>query len=64
MPSTANGNVKVKVKVKILPLTFEGQAEDSCLSRKSIEKTITGDLVATTLGQMLSAVGQISGSAG
>ncbi len=42
--------------VKLLPLAFEGQAEGSKLGRMSIDKTICGDLVATTKGQMLSAM--------
>ena len=50
--------------VKLLPLTFEGQAEGSKLGRLSIDKTISGDLVATTKGQMLSAMTGIKDSAG
>ncbi len=46
------------------PLPFEGQPEGSPLGRRSIDKQITGDLVATTRGQMLSAVGTVKGSAG
>ena len=50
--------------VKLLPLAFEGQAEGSKLGRMSIDKTISGDLVATTKGQMLSAMTEVKGSAG
>jgi hypothetical protein len=50
--------------VKLLPLVFEGQAEGSKLGRMSIDKTISGDLVATTKGQMLSAMTEVKGSAG
>lgn len=50
--------------VKLLPLAFEGQEEGSKLGRMSIDKTISGDLVATTKGQMLSAMTEIRGSAG
>lgn len=60
MTQTAKGSFEVT----ILPLAFEGQAEASKLSRMSITKTISGDLVATTQGQMLSAIGQVAGSAG
>jgi hypothetical protein len=50
--------------VKLLPLTFEGEPEGSKIGRMSIDKTIAGDLVATTKGQMLSAMSEIKGSAG
>ena len=50
--------------VKLLPLTVEGQPEGSKLGRMSIDKTISGDLIATTQGQMLSALTEVKGSAG
>jgi hypothetical protein len=50
--------------VKLLPLIFEGQPEGSKLGRMAIDKSITGDLVATTQGQMLSAMAEVPGSAG
>ncbi len=50
--------------VKLLPLDFEGLTEGAKLGRRSINKTTTGDLVATTFGQMLSAGTDVSGSAG
>ena len=50
--------------VKLSPLAFEGQADGSKLGRMSIDKTISGDLVATTRGQMLSAMTDVKGSAG
>ncbi len=50
--------------VTMQPLPFEGQPEGSTLGRRSIDKQITGDLVATTQGQMLSAFGTVPGSAG
>lgn len=50
--------------VKLAPLAFEGQPEGSKLGRLSIDKQITGDLVATTAGQMLSAMTETKGSAG
>ncbi len=37
-------------KVQLLPLTFEGLSEGSKIGRMSIDKTISGDLVATTQG--------------
>jgi hypothetical protein len=50
--------------VKMLPLAIEGQSVASKLGRMSIDKTISGDLVATTAGQMLSAMTDVKGSAG
>ena len=50
--------------VKLLPLAVEGQADNSKIGRMSIDKTISGDLVATTKGQMLSAMTEVKGSAG
>jgi hypothetical protein len=50
--------------VQLQPLPFEGQAEGSSLGRMSISKTLSGDLVASSQGQMLSAGGTVTGSAG
>ena len=50
--------------VKLSPLPVEGQAEDSKLGRMSIDKEISGDLLAATKGQMLSAMTGTKGSAG
>jgi Protein of unknown function (DUF3224) len=50
--------------VKMSPLPIEGQADGSKLGRMSIDKTISGDLVASTAGQMLSAMTDVKGSAG
>jgi hypothetical protein len=55
---------KGEFTVKLQALAFEGQPEASKLGRMSIDKEITGDLVATTKGQMLSAFGEVKGSAG
>ncbi|MCC6989105.1 MAG: DUF3224 domain-containing protein [Acidobacteria bacterium] len=60
MPHTARGTFTVTLQ----PLVFEGQPDGSPLGRRSIDKQITGDLVATTRGQMLSAGGTVKGSAG
>lgn len=51
-------------EVKLAPLALEGQPANSKLGRMSIDKRITGDLVATTAGQMLSAMTDTQGSAG
>jgi Protein of unknown function (DUF3224) len=64
MTQTATGSFAVKLQ----PLTFEGTdpAADAGakLARMSIDKQISGDLVATTKGQMLSAMTSTKGSAG
>ncbi|GJM21439.1 MAG: hypothetical protein DHS20C15_13540 [Planctomycetota bacterium] len=51
-------------EVQLAPMSFEAQPEGSALGRMSIDKQITGDLVATTQGQMLSARTDTQGSAG
>lgn len=51
-------------EVTLLPLPFEGADSESKLGRMSIDKQISGDLVATTKGQMLSAMTDTKGSAG
>lgn len=52
--------------VKLLPLGVEGQdrIQDSKFGRMLIDKTISGGLVATTVGQMLTAMTDVKGSAG
>jgi hypothetical protein len=58
MTRIANG----EFVVKLLPLGLDGQ--DSKFGRMSIDKTISGGLVATTVGQMLTAMTDVKGSAG
>jgi hypothetical protein len=50
--------------VALTPLTFEGADPEFTLGRMSIDKQISGDLTATTMGQMLSAMTGTKGSAG
>jgi len=50
--------------VKLQPLGMEELVDDSMMGRMSINKSISGDLVATTVGQMLSAMTEVKGSAG
>jgi Protein of unknown function (DUF3224) len=50
--------------VAMQPLIFEGADSESKLGRMSIDKQIAGDLVASTKGQMLSAMTETKGSAG
>jgi hypothetical protein len=50
--------------VKLTPLTTYENADGSPLGRMSIDKQFHGDLEATSKGEMLSAGGQVKGSAG
>ena len=70
MAHTARGEFVVSLK----PLAFEGAdpefkstgtiPKSSTLGRMSIDKQMSGDLAASTVGQMLTAVTSINGSAG
>ncbi|MCB1163319.1 DUF3224 domain-containing protein [bacterium] len=55
---------KGEFTVELAPLEFEGVDAKAPLGRLSIDKRITGDLDATTRGQMLSAGTATKGSAG
>ena len=60
MTHTARGEFVVSMK----PMPFEGAAPEFKLGRMSIDKQISGDLNASTMGQMLSAMTSTDGSAG
>ena len=60
MTQTARGEFVVSLK----PLAFEGADPEFKLARMSIDKQISGDLTASTLGQMLTAMTGTDGSAG
>ena len=60
MVHTARGEFVVSMK----PLAFEGVDPEFKLGRMSIDKQISGDLTASTVGQMLSAMTSTDGSAG
>ncbi|MEO5565059.1 MAG: DUF3224 domain-containing protein [Luteimonas sp.] len=60
MADVATGSFEVSIK----PLVFEGAADQAKTGRMSIDKTISGDLTATTQGQMLTAMTETPGSAG
>ena len=60
MTQIAKGSFEVSLK----PLEFDGADPESKLGRMSIDKQISGDLTATTMGQMLSATTDTNGSAG
>ena len=60
MTQTARGTFVVSLK----PLAFEGADPEFKLGRMSIDKQISGDLTASTIGQMLTAMTGTDGSAG
>ncbi len=60
MTHSAKGEFVVTMK----PLTFDGVDPEFKLGRMSIDKQISGDLTASTVGQMLSAMTSTDGSAG
>ncbi len=60
MTQTAKGTFVVSLK----PVAFEGAEPEFKLGRMSIDKQISGDLTASTMGQMLSATTGTDGSAG
>ena len=60
MTESARGEFVVSLK----PLDFEGADPKFKLGRMSIDKAISGDLTARTVGQMLSAMTSTNGSAG
>lgn len=51
-------------EVKLVPQGADDKAEGSTLARLSIEKHFHGDLEATAIGHMLTAVTDVKGSAG
>lgn len=57
-------SAKGEFVVSLTSLAFEGADPEFKLGRMSIDKQITGDLTATTMGQMLSAMTGTKGSAG
>ena len=60
MAHIARGEFVVSMK----PLAFEGANPEFKIGRMSIDKQMSGDLTASTMGQMLSAMTSTSGSAG
>lgn len=60
MSQVARGTFEVSIK----PLPFEEAGDSENLGRMSIDKNISGDLIATTKGQMLTAMTDTQGSAG
>jgi len=60
MQKSANGTFDVKIN----PLQPYNTAENAKLARMSIDKQFHGDLDAASRGEMLSAMGEVDGSAG
>ncbi len=51
-------------EVKLTPVPSENKAEGAAIGRMTSEKKFSGDLEATSKGEMLSAGGSVKGSAG
>jgi hypothetical protein len=51
-------------EVKLNPLETYNKADGAGVARMSIDKQFHGDLTATSVGEMLTGMGQIKGSAG
>lgn len=60
MTNTARGTFQVKLN----PQALHDKQADASMARMSIDKQFTGDLEATSKGEMLSARSAVSGSAG
>jgi hypothetical protein len=60
---TTRAKGEFEVKLDRLPL-HEAMESDTMLSRMSIDKHFTGDLAATSRGEMLAAMTAVKGSAG
>jgi hypothetical protein len=60
MKNTATGSFEVKMK----PLDAYNKTEGAKVGRMSIDKRFTGDLDAVSVGEMLSAITAVEGSAG
>jgi hypothetical protein len=57
-------NASGTFQVKLSPLLLNNNAADSSLGRLDIDKEFFGDLIATSRGEMLSAMTNVKGSAG
>jgi hypothetical protein len=60
MTTRAGGSFEVKVT----PVAPDGKYEDATRGRLTIDKTFQGDLAGTSVGQMLTALSAVKGSAG
>jgi hypothetical protein len=60
MPRRASGTFRVD----LAPIALHAEDPDGRLGRMSIAKTFSGDLEATSRGEMLSAMTAVKGSAG
>ncbi len=60
MFSVANGTFEVK----LTPQPPGDSSDDAAIGRMVLDKQFTGDLIATSRGQMLSAMSKVAGSAG
>ncbi|HYW30306.1 MAG TPA: DUF3224 domain-containing protein [Gemmatimonas sp.] len=51
-------------EVQITPQPADGYADGAALGRMTIDKQFQGDLTGTSIGQMLTGMGSVKGSAG
>ncbi len=61
---TMTARAKGSFEVDIAPLTINDKAADTGLGRMSIDKKFHGDLEAASMGEMLTAMTAVKGSAG
>jgi hypothetical protein len=50
-------------EVQLVPQTADAHADGAVLGRMTIDKQFSGDLVASSVGQMLTGMGSVKGSA-
>jgi hypothetical protein len=62
--TSVNKMAKGDFTVKLAPQALHDTQADASMARLSIDKQFTGDLMATSKGEMLSAMGSVKGSAG
>jgi Protein of unknown function (DUF3224) len=59
-----NNHASGSFEVKLTPVPSDNKTEGAAIGRMTIEKKFSGDLDATSKGEMLSASGSVKGSAG
>ncbi|MCU0619507.1 MAG: DUF3224 domain-containing protein [Gemmatimonadaceae bacterium] len=66
-PTSTGARMSVRAsgtfEVKLVPQPADAHADGAAMGRMTIDKTFSGDLVATSVGQMLTGMGGVKGSA-
>lgn len=57
-------HAKGSFTVKLTPQALADAAADASMGRRALDKQFAGDLQASSMGEMLSAMGSVAGSAG